>query len=407
MKRDIRSYFVAVSIFTLLLTNTASVNAADSNNFIDINVEQFRPLQPCVDALMLDCIEDAGIEHSNGSKTSFVTKEVIDYSNRNANVSSSRGFIWSAAIESQSGPVENFEYGVFIRTKARFDVIGQIVSEPGISVTIRPQGKESKTDRYFVNLRTSWLQIFSVSGFATDYSLVTQAIPGGTSIKFSALPVTQYGVTAFSDARIMSDNAKGRPWREVTATTADRKIEANFQHFDAIPRKKAQWHAECASTGFPITFSNGFATPIIYAAGDLKSTRGTILGRAGDLVWLITAPHLTPENQIIRGNYEADVPAKWLNCAFPNNGITQAPRIEIQITDENEGPQIATTSAKIVDGALLVRAFGFHYSTPHFRVYNPAPSKIVFTCKKGLLTKKISAIQPVCPKGYKKIYFST
>jgi hypothetical protein len=31
-----------------------------------------------------------------------------------------------------------------------------------------------------------------------------------------------------------------------------------------------------------------------------------------------------------------------------------------------------------------------------------APAKITITCKKGKLTKKVTASKPVCPSGYKK-----
>ena len=141
---------------SLLFSGVSTNSAYAEPNRIDLGVEQFRPLPPCADAQMLDCIEDAGLEHADGTKSSFTTREKIDYSSRNAIVTSSPGFIWSAPIGTTAGSIENFEFGVFIRTKARFDVIGQVVQEPGIAVSIKPQGKESSTDRYYVNLRTSW-----------------------------------------------------------------------------------------------------------------------------------------------------------------------------------------------------------------------------------------------------------
>lgn len=78
----------------------------------------------------------------------------------------------------------------------------------------------------------------------------------------------------------------------------------------------------------------------------------------------------------------------------------------------------------ISDGILHVRAYDFHYSVPTIRVRSevaamtPTPSptasvtagttrspqakKITITCVKGKLIKKVTAVKPVCPKGYKK-----
>ena len=398
-----------VMAISLIFSCTSTNGAYAEPNRIDLGVEQFRPLPPCADALMLDCIEDAGLEHADGTTSSFTTKEKIDYSNRNAIVTSSPGFIWSAPIGTTAGSVENFEFGVFIRTKARFDVIGQVIQEPGIAVSIKPQGKESSTDRYYVNLRTSWLQIYLVSGIGTDVNLVKKEIPDGHLISVSGLSTIQYGVTNFKDGKAMADNAKGQSWVEVTATTAVKKFEFFLQHFDSLPRKRPLQWGKCVDTGFPATFSNGQTSSIIYAEGDLKSTRRVILGKRGDLVWFISSPHFTPEKEVIEGTYQADVPVKWLDCAYPSNEITKAQKIEIQIIDEFEGIQVATSSVKVSDGILIVRAYGFHYSTPHFRVYNSAPAvisapqKIVITCKKGSTTKIVSGAKPVCPKGYKKV----
>jgi hypothetical protein len=211
------------------------------------------------------------------------------------------------------------------------------------------------------------------------------------------------------DARAITDNGKGKVRVDVTATTAVKKFEFFLQHFDSLPRKRPLQWGKCVDTGFPATFSNGQTSSIIYAEGDLKSTRRVILGKRGDLVWFISSPHFTPEKEVIEGTYQADVPLKWLDCAYPSNEITKAQKIEIQIIDEFEGIQVASSSVKVSDGMLIVRAFGFHYSTPHFRVYNaapaaiPAPQKIVIECKKGSSTKKVSGAKPVCPSGYKKV----
>ena len=42
------------------------------------------------------------------------------------------------------------------------------------------------------------------------------------------------------------------------------------------------------------------------------------------------------------------------------------------------------------------------YILESFKISGPTPKKITITCVKGKLTKKITAVKPVCPAGYKK-----
>jgi hypothetical protein len=68
-----------------------------------------------------------------------------------------------------------------------------------------------------------------------------------------------------------------------------------------------------------------------------------------------------------------------------------------------------------------VKAFGFHYSAPTIKIAGnyvkpsiestPSPTasakpaiikKTTITCKKGKTSKKVTAVTPKCPSGYKK-----
>jgi hypothetical protein len=82
---------------------------------------------------------------------------------------------------------------------------------------------------------------------------------------------------------------------------------------------------------------------------------------------------------------------------------------------DNDG--VTTTATKLVserDGWLRIAAYGFGFSSPTIKVTltqdaqaasTPATStkKTTITCKKGKLVKKVTALKPTCPKGYKKV----
>jgi hypothetical protein len=86
---------------------------------------------------------------------------------------------------------------------------------------------------------------------------------------------------------------------------------------------------------------------------------------------------------------------------------------------DNDGVQTAAT--KLVsekDGWLRIAAYGFGFSSPKIKVNlsqadTPANKKVApkkttntkkttITCKKGKVVKKVTALKPLCPKGFKK-----
>jgi hypothetical protein len=81
----------------------------------------------------------------------------------------------------------------------------------------------------------------------------------------------------------------------------------------------------------------------------------------------------------------------------------------------------ATTLVSEKNNWLRLSAKGFTYSSPTVKVRltqekaieapSPTPSvsakpavakKVTITCTKGKTSKKVTAVNPVCPKGYKK-----
>ncbi len=141
-----------------------------------------------------------------------------------------------------------------------------------------------------------------------------------------------------------------------------------------------------------------------YTAGPPKFDRA-----AGSLDYRVAAPHYTSGGNVFLGTYDLIMRSDVARCIY---GFTKAPlNASISVVD-NDG--VTTTATKLVserDGWIRIAAYGFGFSSPTVKVKftqeaakAPAsPSKkITITCKKGKLVKKVTAIKPVCPKGYKK-----
>ncbi len=96
--------------------------------------------------------------------------------------------------------------------------------------------------------------------------------------------------------------------------------------------------------------------------------------------------------------------------------FTSAPiSASVSITTSDGGVQkVATTVLNERNGWLHLGAYGFGFSSPTLKVKlsqaavtptptaKPAVKKTTITCVKGKSSKKVTALAPKCPAGYKK-----
>jgi hypothetical protein len=137
---------------------------------------------------------------------------------------------------------------------------------------------------------------------------------------------------------------------------------------------------------------------------------------SGSLEYQVAAPHFTSGGSVFTGTYDLVMRSDVARCLY---GFSNAPlNASISVID-NDGVQTAAT--KLVsekDGWLRIAAYGFGFSNPKIKVNlsqadTPANKKVApkkttntkkttITCKKGKVVKKVTALKPLCPKGYKK-----
>jgi hypothetical protein len=131
-----------------------------------------------------------------------------------------------------------------------------------------------------------------------------------------------------------------------------------------------------------------------------------------EFTWSAAAPHFAPDGVTVnKGFYKAIIPtndAKLLwGLENPNDAATA---LEITLTTEAGGTAAALKNVSVKNGRIIIDVSGFEYSRPKLKIgikagYKPSKTmlnKSTITCVKGKSTKKITAVKPVCPKGYKK-----
>ena len=137
----------------------------------------------------------------------------------------------------------------------------------------------------------------------------------------------------------------------------------------------------------------------------------------GSLVYKVAAPHFDSKGAVFKGRYSLVLRSDVARCIY---GFSKAPiKAELSIVSADGSPQVATVIVSEANGWLRLRADNFEFSSPTVKVtlsqeaepqveVTQAPvvptiaKKTSITCVKGKATKKVTAVNPKCPTGYKK-----
>ena len=144
----------------------------------------------------------------------------------------------------------------------------------------------------------------------------------------------------------------------------------------------------------------------------------------GTLNYVVAAPHYDPRDKDFKGSYDLVMRSDVARCVY---GFSKAPiNATISITSSDGTPQVATTLIGERNGWLYLQAKNFEFSAPVIKakltqevVVEPTPiatptptatptpkpvvaKKTTITCVKGKTTKKVTAVKPACPSGFKK-----
>ena len=123
------------------------------------------------------------------------------------------------------------------------------------------------------------------------------------------------------------------------------------------------------------------------------------------LNYRVAGLHFMPDGKTpVEGTYDLAIRSDAARCLY---GFSSAPiSATISVTGANGENKVATTVVSEKDGWLHLAAYGFTFSSPTISVklsQAKAPAKkTTITCVKGKVTKKVTAVGPKCPAGYKK-----
>ncbi|MFM9151340.1 MAG: hypothetical protein ACKOPU_03595 [Candidatus Planktophila sp.] len=137
------------------------------------------------------------------------------------------------------------------------------------------------------------------------------------------------------------------------------------------------------------------------------------------LDYKVISAHNLPDGSEFKGTYDLTIDADFARCIY---GFSKAPiGASVSVVSADGKSQVATVVVSQKDKWIHLGAYGFTFSSPTLKVKfsqvaepiatpSPTPSvtakpeakKVTISCVKGKTIKKVTAIKPTCPTGYKK-----
>ncbi len=183
-------------------------------------------------------------------------------------------------------------------------------------------------------------------------------------------------------------------------------LEQNLWNFSVIPLEEDDdnWVSRCKSAmSSAPSFSGVISTnATVFVQGPPR------LENSGNLDFRVAATHLKQDGEKNFGTYHLSVDKGVAKCIWGTSSLGAS--ASISITSEDGVKQVATTSMGVSENQLNFSASGFHYSVNRISVSlgKKAPnvavsrSKKTITCISGKITKRVTALNPKCPSGYKQ-----
>lgn len=196
-------------------------------------------------------------------------------------------------------------------------------------------------------------------------------------------------------------------WKSITKDTASRTIP----YWSISRSPSGHLPMQCMKDGF-VGLVTTNATAYQQAMPDLT---------VGELTYKVSGTHfMTDGVTLTQGTYNLLLRSDVARCVY---GFSSAPiKASVSVMSESDIQSVTTEVVNEKDGWMYLAANGFHFSEPSIKVklsqeLPPAPQPgitagtaskaaakiITITCTRGKFKKKLTAINPKCPTGYKKV----
>ena len=242
---------------------------------------------------------------------------------------------------------------------------------------------------------------------------------------------------SFKERCIKKDPSLASPW--VAAVTLSHDIgsatpkpdpvfpNGRFAYYESVMKPigfSSEWNAlswningtgNCQIEPGKIALITSNATLYSLSPPVWDETEQTLAYRVGSL-------HLDHKGAIHKGHFNLAVPKNFAKCLWGENILNA--KATVAVTNADGTNNVATSVLLQDDQMIYFKVAGFTFSTPQIKVKleipnvlptptptaaptpTPTPSLVVkkstISCVKGKTIKKVTAVKPKCPAGFKK-----
>jgi hypothetical protein len=219
------------------------------------------------------------------------------------------------------------------------------------------------------------------------------------------------GVNRFEDYELYSNQIQA-----YAGTDLNFKIDTNWSFGSTSYQGRNDAEGACFSDTSKLLGLVTTNAPI-YGSGPPKLTEGF-------LTYKVAGAHHNADGSVFKGTYDFALRSTVARCLY---GFSSAP-IQSTVSVISGDGSVTNVASEIVqerDGWMTLSAKNFTFSAPIIRIKlsqakaeapvqpSATPSAVAktpsavakmttITCVKGKLIKKVVAVKPTCPKGYKK-----
>ena len=399
---------ISLLLLTALLTGSSltPVNSADSfpmppepswwkqSGLTDVRYGMWAPCNTEL-GITNDCLQGINLYKTDNTPAGALTYQPLE------------GFEFSKAVqywlitETPYGPIENSAYIKDLKGPS----INHWKLPEGITTTDGSNIIES-----YVHLMANSLQINTISnnqdksslpeGYFFEFLIKSTGI--SKSVKWVLSNVRDPQITISGDLITIKGIPENSPSAKLgdnvcesnllTAKTTQRNIAINLIYKDA-GNKTTETRPDDVILG-----TNGW-----WCLSDFRFDRETqqIIVKVGNA-------HFDEFGNEIQGWMELKVKGTRAREWWGINPAIAAGYAKVEISYADGTSKVATVTSKYdaKNDWINLRAYGFTYSTPQlaisFKQPVVAPKKTTITCVKGKTSKKVTALKPKCPSGYKK-----
>lgn len=339
----------------------------------------------CQSVTSMECIVSVGVVQENG--TLVAGKHVEDLSSPQTKDGENVKIDGTSMWEINNGK-ENQKVGI----KAEIDTPAHILfgTNTGAALRVFAENAENILVKLRIVVRTSWLKPQNVQLVAEQADFSQKKLANGNEWTFEGSKTEVYNYLNWADASKANFMAK--------ADNMSTSLRF-FIHHVGINDNSSFFPIACADKGYTVQAWNSEAAGTPYWDKETDS-----------LNFGVVAPHLKVNGEQNTGFFTLWAPEDFIKCRWPENTLIGAPKITVEVLNPDGSQQVAVTSVRQVNKTLYFSASGFHYSSPTIRVSAPkvevkpstAPKSSTITCLKGKSSKKVTAVNPKCPSGWKK-----